>query len=147
MGFITRFFSQYCVKLHIANWHQLGLVTGSWGVMSIQHVVILSCQSLLAAGTASRLREKWDSFEITVIDIHDPAKLEKIVALHPRAVIMDSSSTCADSECTAIALLQQIPDLKLIRLDVEKDNIQVVSSVIHHAHTFDDLIDVIDPGA
>jgi len=108
-----------------------------------RRVVILSGHSLFAEGVASQLRQHPQELELEVVDIRQPDALAQIIAARPSAVIMDAT----DPEVARLGLLSRLPlalpGLKLICLDSQQEQIQVMTSEQLSADQVRDLLDVI----
>jgi hypothetical protein len=111
--------------------------------MAYRGVVILSGLSLFAEGTASSLRRSTDSLQISVVDPRDKQVLEKIAELAPGTVILDMSDATVMENCPVTALLDLLPDLRIIRLDPGNEEIQIVSGEHRRATSIAELIEVI----
>ena len=113
--------------------------------MDQARVVILSAQSLFAEGVASRLRQHSERLEIQTIDPRRANVTEQVIAAQPSAVIIDASDPDAEMYCSIGELLVALPSLKIIRLDPQQPQIQVVTSEQRTAGEVRDLIDLIEP--
>ncbi|NIM95931.1 MAG: hypothetical protein GTO18_19705 [Anaerolineales bacterium] len=111
--------------------------------MASNTVVILSGHSLFAEGTASSLRRSTDALQITVINSREPNLLEQITEIAPGTVILDTSDDTLIENCPITALLEAIPDLRIIRLDPESEEIQVVTGEQRKAANINELIELI----
>ena len=113
--------------------------------MDQARVVILSGHSLFTQGIASRLRQHSERLEIQIIDPHHADVSEQVVAAQPSAVIIDASDPDAEMYCSIGELLVALPSLKIIRLDPQQPQVQVVTSEQRTAGEVRDLIDLIEP--
>jgi len=81
--------------------------------------------------------------ELEVVDVRQLDALAQIIAARPSAVIMDAT----DPEVARLGLLSRLPlvlpKLKLICLDSQQEQIQVVTSEQLPADQVRDLLDVI----
>lgn len=103
-------------------------------------VAVLSNRSLFARGTAARLRQLPEHFEIIEMDPMDPEVLDKIADLEPTAVIVDAEDDELAQRVPLSQLLSSLPRLTIIRLDPKSDQIQVVTSEQRRAGTMEDLV-------
>lgn len=107
-------------------------------------VVILSGHSLFAEGVASRLRQHLGQLELQVVDARQPDAMAQIDAVQPSAVILDAT----DPEITHLCLLSRLqlalPGLKVIYLDPQQEQIQVVTSERRTVEQVRDLIEAIE---
>jgi hypothetical protein len=106
-------------------------------------IVILSSRSLFAEGVATRLRQYLGEHALALVDARQPDALQAVIAAEPEAVILDAG----DDEVTRLAplgvLLSALPALRILRLDAQRDEIQVVTSQRHEARQARDLIDIL----
>ena len=106
-------------------------------------VVILSGQLLFAEGVASRILEYLQNVELEIVDPRQPDAMAQIVNARPTVVLLDDS----DHEVTRLfslsKLLRSFPGLKVIRLDLQQGQIQVVTSEQRPAVEVRDLIEAI----
>ncbi len=108
--------------------------------MGRRRIVILSGQSLFAEGIASRLKEYPHEINVAVVDPDGPDCFELISAHKPSVIILDASDGITTALCPLNRLLALVPDLKVIHLDSQKEQVQVVTSEQHEAAGVDDLI-------
>lgn len=111
--------------------------------MASQRVIVLSGLSLFAEGIASSLHRSTESLQITVLDPREPLALEQIANLAPATVILDTTDTALVENCSVTDLLDVIPDMRIIRLDPENDQIQIVIGEHREAANITELIEVI----
>ncbi len=112
-----------------------------------KRVVILSGHSLFAEGIASRLRQHPEALDLHIVDPHVPGAIDQVAAAHPSAVIVDATDLEAEQLCPLSSLLVQLPALKVIRLDPQRNQIQVVTSAERIVTEVRDLLEVIDAPA
>jgi DNA-binding NarL/FixJ family response regulator len=111
--------------------------------MTFPRVVILSDQSLFTEGIASRLRDHMDQLEMVVIDPRGTDVIEQMALFQPSSVIMDASDSEVTNLCPLNDILMAVPEVKVLRLDPQQDQIQVVTSEQKVAGKVQDLVDVI----
>ena len=111
--------------------------------MEARRVIVLSGHSLFAEGTASSLRRSTESLQITVLDPREPQVLERIAELAPSIVILDTRDATLVETCSVTDLLDVLPDLRIIRLDPENEQIQIVIGEHRKAASIDELIELI----
>lgn len=111
--------------------------------MASPRVVILSGQSLFTEGVASRLRNHLSQLELVVIDPRGTDAIEQITVSQPSSVIMDASDTEVSELCPLNDILMAVPTVKVLRLDPQQEQIQVVTSEQKVAGQVRDLVDVI----
>ncbi len=110
------------------------------------YVVILSAQSLFAEGIVSRLRQYLHHTEtkLEIVDPREPDAMAQIITTQPSVVFLDMSDAEAIRLCSLSKLFHSVPQLKIIRLDPQHEQIQVVTSEQHPAVRVRDLIEVIE---
>jgi DNA-binding NarL/FixJ family response regulator len=106
-------------------------------------IIILSGQLLFAEGVANRIRQYLPGVEIAIINARQPDALVQVAAVQPAVVLLDVT----DPEITRLGcldeLLLSLPGLKVIRLDPQHEQIQVVISEQRTAGAVRDLIEAI----
>lgn len=107
-------------------------------------VVILSGESLFAEGIASRLSQYPQTVTVEVVDPVAPDCLASIAARQPAVIIVDGSDSVAMEHCPLNRLLVSLPDVKVIHLDSQKDQIRVVTSEQWPVAEVQDLIQMIE---
>lgn len=115
--------------------------------MARTHVVILSKRSLFMEGVASRLRQDEARVEVVTMDAHAPQVLAQVIAARPAAVILDATDPDATQGCTLSTLLQALPALKVIHLDLQRKQVRIVTSEQRPAGEVRDLLEIIAPSA
>lgn len=109
-------------------------------------VVILSSRSLFGEGVATRLRQHLAESDVQTVDARQPDVLSRVIAVQPTVVILDATDVEAAQACSVGDLLKALPSLKLIRLDPQQKQVQVVTSEQRVVDEVRDLIDVIGLG-
>jgi hypothetical protein len=112
--------------------------------MARTHVVILSGHSLFAESVADRLREYLQQVELEIVDLRQPDAMTRVTAAGPSIVILDVTDASVAQICSLSDLLLSLPKLKVIRLDMEQDQVQVVTSEHRPAVKVRDLVEVIN---
>ena len=106
-------------------------------------IVILSSHQLFAEGVASRIREYLQNVELEIVDPRQPDAMAQITAAQPTAVLLDDSDPEVSRHLSLSQLLRALPRCKVIRLDPQQDQIQVVTSEQRPAVQVSDLIEAI----
>ncbi len=107
-------------------------------------VVILSGHSLFAEGVANRLRQYLQQVELEIVDPRQPDVMLQVAAARPSIVILDMTDTVVTRFCSLSKLLRSLPALKVIRLDPQQEQIQIVTSEQRSAVEVHDLVEVIE---
>jgi DNA-binding NarL/FixJ family response regulator len=107
--------------------------------------VILSGKTLFTEGVAARLRTHEDWLDLHVVDADRGDALEQVVSARPSAVILDADDPQVTRHCSINELFQALPEVRVVRLDPERDQIQLLTSEQRLAAGFADLISVIQP--
>ena len=113
--------------------------------MTRTSVVILSGHTLFAEGVATRLGKQTDRVKLHVVDSSQENALEQVSSVQPAAVILDATDPDATRNCPLTSLFQALPAVRVIRLDPQSSQIQVVTSQRRQAADIAELIDVIQP--
>jgi hypothetical protein len=111
--------------------------------MMQNQIVILSSHSLFADGIASRLRQYPQRASVQFIDPRQPDYIAEIKNLRPVAVLMDAADTGIGQCCLMCDLLLNLLDVTIIRLEVQRKDIQVVTSVQQSIDEVKEIIDII----
>jgi len=106
-------------------------------------VVILSGQLLFAEGVASRILEYLHNVELEIVDPRQPDAMAQIVDARPTVVLLDDSDPEVTRLFSLSKLLRSFPGLKVIRLDPQLGQIQVVTSEQRPVVEVRDLIEAI----
>lgn len=112
--------------------------------MSQTTVVILSGRTLFAEGVSSRLVQHRDRLSIHTVDSRHQDAFDQIVATQPEAVILDAMDPDVTLHCSLSKLLLSLPALKIIRLDPQLPQVQVVTSREHVAGDVNALVNLIE---
>jgi hypothetical protein len=99
---------------------------------------------LFAEGIASRLRQYPRMADVKIVDPRQPDPIAQIAAAQPSFVILDGSDSGTSRLCPLSQLLHSLPELRIICLDPEQDQVQVVTSEQCPAVKVHDLVEVID---
>lgn len=114
--------------------------------MAGPRVIILSSRSLFVEGVATRLRQHLAEQDVQTVDARQPDVLSLVIAAQPSVVILDATDAEAAQVCAVGDLLKALPSLKIIRLDPQQKQIQVVTSEQRVVDEVRDLTDVIGLG-
>jgi len=112
--------------------------------MEDQHVVVLYGNSLFMAGVEASLRGQ-PGLDVVRIDTTLPNVAQRLDALHPDVIIFDlttSNSPFSDLHFPS-SILQEHPGLSLIGLDLNSNQVLVLSGQQHTVLAADDLAQVI----
>jgi len=107
--------------------------------------VILSGHTLFTEGIAARLRKHEDWLDLHMVDADRGDALQQVVAAKPSAVILDADDPQVSRHCSLNQLFMALPEVRVVRLDPERDQIQLLTSEQRLAVDIADLIDVIQP--
>jgi predicted component of type VI protein secretion system len=107
----------------------------------------LSGLSLFAEGIAARLGQQLGQQELMTINVREAGALQHLIEADPSVVILDSTDEDVAQLCPLGALLNALPALRVVRLNPENDQIQVVSSQSRQAWQVHDLVELIKPEA
>lgn len=104
-------------------------------------LVILSNHSLFSEGVASRLRQYPERVDVRFVDPQHADYIEKIAVIQPSAVIMDAADTDTTQCCVLCDLLSALENVTIVRLDVQRRDIRVITSM---QQQFDEVRDILD---
>jgi hypothetical protein len=107
-------------------------------------IVILSGHSLFSEGVASRLRQYPERVDVRFVDPQQPDYLEQIKAIRPAAVIIDAADTDSMQCCLLCDLLVALVNVTIICLELQHQDIQVVTSSQHPLAEAIDIINIIE---
>ncbi len=107
-------------------------------------VVVLSNRSLFAEGVASRLQNYPDRVEVKYLAPEQSDTLEQLKALQPSVVILDATEENI-LHCSLNAIFAELPTLKIVRLNSQREQVQIVTSERHSASVVHELLDIIAP--
>ncbi len=110
-------------------------------------VIVLSGKSLFAEGVAARLGQQLGQQELKTVNVHDADALQQVIETEPAVVILDGTDEDVARLCPLGTLLTALPALKVLRLNPETDQIQVVTSQRRQAWQVHDLLELIKPEA
>jgi hypothetical protein len=105
--------------------------------------VVLTGRTLFAEGVAARLRQHEDRLELIVVDTWDDMAQRRVIEARPETLILDATDTDVSRRVSLTTVLQALPGLRVVRLDPERNQVQVVTSEQHPAQDIEALIDVI----
>ncbi len=110
-------------------------------------VIVLSGQSLFAEGMAARLSQQLGHQRLMIINAREPEALQRVIAADPAVVILDAADQDIARLCPLSNLLNALPAVKIVRLHVQNDQIQVVTSHRRSAGQVQDLVALIQSEA
>ena len=106
-------------------------------------IVIMSNHSLFADGIASRLQQYPQQVDVMFVDPHQPDYLDQIKQLEPTAVVVDAADVCQDQCCVICDLLQSKLNVTIIRLEVQRKDIQIITSEQRSIEEVKDILPII----
>ena len=107
-------------------------------------LIILSNHSLFAEGVASRLRQYPERVDVRFVDPQQADYLEQIKEIRPSAVIVDAADTDSTQCCLLCDLLIALVNVTVIRLEIQHQDIQIVTSSQHPLTEAKDIIDIVE---
>ena len=109
-----------------------------------QQVVILSDQSLFSEGVASRFGQYPERVSLHFVNRRDEDCLDQIAAIQPVAVILSTSEVDKKENCLLCDLVSAFPFIRIIRLAVDSDPVQVITSQQSQLNEVRDLLDLLN---
>ena len=107
-------------------------------------LVILSNHSLFAEGVASRLLQYPERVDVRFVDPQQADYLEQIKENRPCAVIIDAADTDRSQCCLLCDLLMALANVTIIRLEVQHQDIQIVTSSQRPLTEVRDIIEIVE---
>lgn len=96
--------------------------------MNPASIALISGQSLLVEGVASRLKSHLDKMVPKLLSPHEDDVLSRLILLQPAAIIFDSRDPGARKVCALPDLLHLLPETKVMILDSQQSELQIISS-------------------
>jgi len=110
--------------------------------MSRVRLVILSNNTLFTRGIAARLRQFPGKVRLETLKPDRPDLLSAIMDINPAAVIMDATMPEIEANTFLPKLLASCPTTKIMQLDLQKNQISVMSCKQKTVENIEDLIDI-----
>jgi DNA-binding NarL/FixJ family response regulator len=109
--------------------------------MKGHRVVVFYAHSLFAEGVAALLHRQ--GVDVVTVPALEGDVAKRLKALRPQVVILDSHDPCLSSELTVMGLLELSPRSRVIRLDLDRDRLEVYQKQRWAALKGQDLVKVI----
>jgi hypothetical protein len=100
---------------------------------------------MFTEGIATRLGQYLDRIDVQVIDSRGPNCLTKVGEAHPAVIVVEANDENLDMLCPLDQLLGAAPEVKIIRLDPDLDQIHVVTGELKTLQRPGDLINMLLP--
>lgn len=104
---------------------------------------VVSNRSLLVQGIVSHFRRSLPSMGVEVVEIGEDHVFEKLIALKPDIVILESRELSREEACPLNKLFAELPKLVVIEVNIETSNIQVIRSDQYTASGVNDLLNLL----
>jgi hypothetical protein len=104
---------------------------------------MLRAPSLLSEGIAARLGQHLDQLDLEVVDTSDAEGVARAVASRPQVVLFEARDTHIESPCPLSELLAAASPVRLIRLDADHDQIQLVTSEVRDVSRPGELLSLV----
>jgi len=111
-----------------------------------QQVVILSDHSLFAQGVASRFEQYPERVNLHFVNPRDQDSFDQIAEIQPNVVILSASEADMKENCLLCDLISTFPSIRIIRLAVDNDPVQVITSQQSQLNEVRDLLDLLNGG-
>lgn len=108
------------------------------------NIVILSGHSLFAEGIARRLRQYLQLVDLQILDPRRADVMTQISAVRPSILILDVTDSKVAQHCPLGRLLFSFPEITVICLDPQQNQIQVVTGEKRKVDEVRDLAEVIE---
>jgi chemotaxis response regulator CheB len=106
----------------------------------MMNVAILSDQSLLTQGIISRLHNSAPSINVQMVELGQPAVVEKLLAIQPDVIILESKELSNNSFCPLNHLFAAFPHLVVMEVNIETSDIQIIRSSQYAASGIGDML-------
>jgi DNA-binding NarL/FixJ family response regulator len=113
--------------------------------VSRTRVVVLTAHSMFTEGIATRLGQFLDQIDLQVVDSREEGCLAEIREAQPAVVVLEANDENIDRFCSLDEILAVAPEVKVIRLDRDLDQIHVVTSEIRNVDQPGDFIGMLLP--
>jgi hypothetical protein len=110
--------------------------------MKSRTIVFLS-RSIFVEGVVSRLRQHPQNNVVHFIDPEFDEYITQVSAIMPSVVVIDADQSKANQGCVLCDLLNEFPEITILRLKAQEKDVQVITSSSYDADTVQDLIDLI----
>jgi hypothetical protein len=110
--------------------------------MDQKHIVVFSSHSIFTEGVVNRLRQSPFRAEAYFIDPKDDF-LQKVADIQPSTVIIENGDGTKSDCCLLCELLNEFSNLTIIRLKVQEQDVQVISSSALNFDSVQDLVQII----
>jgi hypothetical protein len=108
----------------------------------MKKVIVLTGNSLLAQGLASRLRTYSHAFEVRLVDLTSSDSLQQVSAFQPEIIIFDEGDFKGTRHPSLVDFLNSLPEVILLELRLDNSNVQLIRSVRFNASTTDELVQI-----
>ncbi len=108
-----------------------------------QQVVIFSDHSLFAQGVASRFEQYPERVRLHFVDPREGDSFDQIAAIGPDVVILDASEAEMKEQCLLCDLITAFPAIRIIRLSIDHDPVQLITSQQSQLNEVRDLLDLL----
>jgi chemotaxis response regulator CheB len=105
---------------------------------------VVTDQSLLVQGIISHFRHSAPSIDVQMVEIGQPNGIEKLIALQPDVVILESTELSNPVICPLNRLFAELPQLTVVEVNVETSNIQIIRSHQYAASGVADLLSLLE---
>jgi hypothetical protein len=92
---------------------------------------------------AARLRQQLGEQQLLLVDASQPDALRTVIAAEPEAVILDAGDEDVSRLAPLSVLFSALPAVRIVRLDTQREEIQLVTSQRREAGQASDLIDIL----
>ena len=103
-------------------------------------IAILSDQSLLTQGIISRLHNSAPTLNVKMVELGQPAVVEKLLAIQPDVVILESKELSNNSFCPLNHLFAALPHLVVMEVNIVSSVIQIIRSNQYAASGIGDML-------
>lgn len=107
---------------------------------------VINDQSLLVQGIISHFRRAAPGVNIQVVDVRQNAVNEKIIAMHPDVIIVESGELAGTNVCPLNKLFSELPGLIVVEVNHQTSTVQVIRSQQFTTTGVSDILNILERG-
>jgi hypothetical protein len=105
---------------------------------------VISDQSLLVQGILSHLRRSSPAVTVEMVELNRPDVLERLIAIQPDVVIVESQSLEKSNICPLNRLFASMPGLVVMEVNMTTSDVQIIRSNQYTASGVSDLLSMLE---
>ena len=108
-----------------------------------ESVIVISNRNIFAEGVVNRLRQQIPVNKIHFVNWEDYDYKQQVIEINPSVIMVDSSDDEDPEWCLLSELLNNFPSITIVRLKLQEEDVQVITSSSEVVTNVQDLIDLI----